>query len=260
MKLWLQPGAVGGVRISVIRLIAAAACFFLTLQAHSQNSLQGVVTDASTDEPLVGLTIMVKGTASGAITDVDGSYTISLPPGEQVVVFSFVGYKTMEVPVNGQKNLDIRMESDAVGLNEVTVTALGISREKKALGYAVQEVKGDAASGEGKIAMCIGCHGIKGYQASFPEVYKVPMISGQGAKYIAAALLAYQKGERKHAAKPTGTPNPAKHVRWNDNKGVWEQKDPHTGKWREKPKDWKPPGPDEPSPLIFPPMGNRYGP
>ncbi len=144
MKLWLQPGAVGGLRISVIRLIAAAACFFLTLQAHSQNSLQGVVTDATSDEPLVGLTIMVKGTALGAITDVDGSYTISLPPGEQVVVFSFVGYKTMEVPVNGQKNLDIRMESDAVGLNEVTVTALGISREKKALGYAVQEVKGDA--------------------------------------------------------------------------------------------------------------------
>ena len=46
--------------------------------------------------------------------------------------------------------------------------------------------------------MCIGCHGIKGYQASFPEVYKVPMISGQGAKYISNALLAYQKGERKH--------------------------------------------------------------
>jgi cytochrome c553 len=61
-----------------------------------------------------------------------------------------------------------------------------------------QEVTGDAANGAGKIAMCIGCHGIKGYQSSFPEVYKVPMISGQGAKYIAAALVAYQKGERKH--------------------------------------------------------------
>jgi len=61
-----------------------------------------------------------------------------------------------------------------------------------------QEARGDAAKGAGKIAMCIGCHGIKGYQASFPEVYKVPMISGQGAKYIAASLLAYQKGERKH--------------------------------------------------------------
>jgi cytochrome c553 len=55
-----------------------------------------------------------------------------------------------------------------------------------------------AAAGEKKAAMCIGCHGIKGYQASFPEVHKVPMISGQGAKYIAASLAAYKKGDRKH--------------------------------------------------------------
>ena len=61
-----------------------------------------------------------------------------------------------------------------------------------------QELKGDAKAGEAKNAMCIGCHGIKGYQASFPEVYKVPMISGQSAKYIATALNAYKKGERKH--------------------------------------------------------------
>ncbi len=57
---------------------------------------------------------------------------------------------------------------------------------------------GSVAAGEKKIAMCIGCHGIKGYQASFPEVHKVPMISGQNAKYIVAALNAYKKGERKH--------------------------------------------------------------
>jgi cytochrome c553 len=55
-----------------------------------------------------------------------------------------------------------------------------------------------AKSLEAKVAMCIGCHGIKGYQASFPEVYRVPMISGQSAKYIAAALNAYKSGERKH--------------------------------------------------------------
>lgn len=61
-----------------------------------------------------------------------------------------------------------------------------------------QEVRGDAKAGASKVAMCIGCHGIEGYQASFPEVHKVPMISGQGAGYIAAALVAYQKGERKH--------------------------------------------------------------
>ncbi|MBI2746056.1 MAG: cytochrome c4 [Burkholderiales bacterium] len=61
-----------------------------------------------------------------------------------------------------------------------------------------QDVKGDAKAGEKKIAMCIGCHGIPGYQASFPEIYRVPMISGQNAKFIASALNAYKKGERKH--------------------------------------------------------------
>jgi cytochrome c553 len=61
-----------------------------------------------------------------------------------------------------------------------------------------QEIKGDIKAGEKKIAMCIGCHGIQGYQASFPEVYKVPKIAGQGAKYIVSALSAYKKGDRKH--------------------------------------------------------------
>lgn len=56
----------------------------------------------------------------------------------------------------------------------------------------------DAAAGEKKAAMCIGCHGIPGYQASFPQVHKVPKISGQNAKYIVASLAAYKKGERKH--------------------------------------------------------------
>ena len=61
-----------------------------------------------------------------------------------------------------------------------------------------QELKGDIKAAEGKVAMCIGCHGIPGYQASFPEIHKVPMISGQSAKYLVSALTAYQKGERKH--------------------------------------------------------------
>ncbi len=56
----------------------------------------------------------------------------------------------------------------------------------------------DAAAGQTKAAMCIGCHGIPGYQSSFPEVFKVPKISGQNGGYIVAALAAYKKGERKH--------------------------------------------------------------
>ncbi len=69
-----------------------------------------------------------------------------------------------------------------------------------AMGSAAQaqDVTGDAAAGAKKNAMCVGCHGIQGYQASFPEIYKVPKIGGQNAKYLAAALHAYKKGERKH--------------------------------------------------------------
>ena len=67
-----------------------------------------------------------------------------------------------------------------------------------AVSAQAEAIKGDAKAGADKNAMCIGCHGIYRYQASFPEVYKVPKISGQGAGYIVAALTAYKKGERKH--------------------------------------------------------------
>lgn len=83
-------------------------------------------------------------------------------------------------------------------LTRLLATGLALA----ALGTAAQAqdkaAAGDAAKGAGKAAMCIGCHGIVGYQATFPEVYKVPMISGQGARYIVASLQAYQKGDRKH--------------------------------------------------------------
>ncbi|MBH2044420.1 MAG: cytochrome c4 [Comamonadaceae bacterium] len=77
-----------------------------------------------------------------------------------------------------------------------TIFALAVA-SATALSHA-QEAKGDVEAGKQKIAMCVGCHGIPGYQSSFPEVHKVPMISGQSGKYIAAALTAYKKGERKH--------------------------------------------------------------
>ncbi len=74
--------------------------------------------------------------------------------------------------------------------------ALGLGLAGAAQAQAA--VKGDAAAGEKKVAMCIGCHNIPGYQASFPEIYKVPKIAGQNAAYIVAALTEYKKGERKH--------------------------------------------------------------
>ena len=82
-------------------------------------------------------------------------------------------------------------------MNNFLMSAL-IAVVASATSFAQAQEAGDAKAGESKIALCIGCHGIKGYQASFPEVYKVPMISGQSASYIVSALTAYQKGERKH--------------------------------------------------------------
>lgn len=63
---------------------------------------------------------------------------------------------------------------------------------------AAADAQGDANAAKNKVAMCIGCHGIVGYKASFPEVYRVPMIGGQSEKYLVAALNAYKKGERSH--------------------------------------------------------------
>jgi len=78
--------------------------------------------------------------------------------------------------------------------NALIALSLGLGVAARA-----QDAKpGDAAAGEKKIAMCEGCHNLPRYQASFPEIYKVPMIAGQNAKYIATALAAYRKGERKH--------------------------------------------------------------
>ena len=83
-------------------------------------------------------------------------------------------------------------------MNKLFTTIFALAVSFVTLAAQAQEIKGDAKAGETKNAMCIGCHGIQGYQASFPEVYKVPRISGQSAKYLDSALHAYKKGERKH--------------------------------------------------------------
>ena len=83
-------------------------------------------------------------------------------------------------------------------MNKFFSAALAIVVSSVTFSVAAQEVKGDVKAGQSKAAMCIGCHGIVGYQASFPEIYKAPMIAGQAAKYISNSLLAYQKDERKH--------------------------------------------------------------
>ena len=106
--------------------------------------ITGTITSAVEGEgPIPGVTVQVKGTTIGASTDVNGKYSITAPASATTLVFSYIGMKSLEVEIGGRSVIDGTLESDLVGLNEVVVTALGISREKKALGYAVQDVKGD---------------------------------------------------------------------------------------------------------------------
>jgi cytochrome c553 len=83
-------------------------------------------------------------------------------------------------------------------MKNTTIVCITLWAAIAAVGARAQDVKGDAGAGAKKVAMCIGCHGLPGYQASFPEVYKVPKIAGQNAKYLVAALNGYRSGERKH--------------------------------------------------------------
>ena len=91
---------------------------------------------------LIGVSILQKGTSNGTITDMDGNYTLKVSGEQPVLVFSYIGYKTLEIPGN-KPTLNVTMSDDTQVIDEVVVTALGIKREKKMLGYAVQEIKSD---------------------------------------------------------------------------------------------------------------------
>lgn len=115
-----------------------------TLLMAQTNVITGTVISAvEGDGPVPGVTVQVKGTTIGTLTDINGKYTISAPSNATTLVFSYIGMKTQEVEISGQSVVNCTLQSDVIGLNEVVVTAMGISREKKALGYAVQDVKSD---------------------------------------------------------------------------------------------------------------------
>lgn len=109
---------------------------------YAQHTVTGMVTSGEDGSVLPGASIVVKGTATGAVTDVNGQYSITAPDPDATLVFSFVGFETQEVDIDGRTVIDIVLSPTIEALDEVVVTALGISREKKALGYAVSEVSG----------------------------------------------------------------------------------------------------------------------
>lgn len=107
-------------------------------------TITGTVTDTHA-EPLIGATVMVKGTTNGTSTDIDGAYTIKAKKGD-VLVFSYISYTSQEHKVGSEKVINVILEEDSETLSEVVVTALGIKREQKSLSYNVQQINGDAVS------------------------------------------------------------------------------------------------------------------
>ncbi|MGA9590370.1 MAG: carboxypeptidase-like regulatory domain-containing protein, partial [Salegentibacter sp.] len=108
-----------------------------------QRTISGVVKDES-GMPMPGVNVSVKGTAKGTQTNFDGEFTLADLQDGETVVYSFLGYKTEERIVGQAENFDVLLQPVAENLNEVVVTALGIKREEKALGYAVQKIEGES--------------------------------------------------------------------------------------------------------------------
>lgn len=127
----------------LITLLIMIFSLAITQEVSAQErTVSGTVTAASDGLPLPGVNIVVKGTAKGSQTDFNGKYTMDVSKGD-VLIFSFMGMASKSITVNDSLIIDVILNEDAQSLNEIVVTALGIKKEKKALGYSVTDVKAD---------------------------------------------------------------------------------------------------------------------
>ncbi|MGB3849233.1 MAG: SusC/RagA family TonB-linked outer membrane protein [Tunicatimonas sp.] len=109
-------------------------------------TISGQVTSVEDGGALPGVNVVIKGTTIGTITDIEGNYQLSAGEEAETLVFSFIGLRTEEVAINNRSTINLKMNDDVAELSEVVVTAFGLEREKKALGYTVQEVSGEQLS------------------------------------------------------------------------------------------------------------------
>lgn len=123
-------------------ILVFMALFQITAMVAQERTITGTVTTSGDGLTLPGVNVIIKGTSQGTVTDMDGKYSISVPQNA-TMLFSSIGFSSKEVVVGNQTQINISLQEDLESLDEVVVTALGISREKKSLGYATQEVDGD---------------------------------------------------------------------------------------------------------------------
>ena len=135
------------------RVIILMLCLVTSMNiVLAQNrKITGTVVSAEDNEPVIGAAVVVRGTQIGIVTDVDGVFKLEVPSSAKTLIISYLGMKTQEVTI--KDGLKIILESDSQSLDEVVVTAMGLNREKKSLGYAIQEVKSDELTKAGSASI-----------------------------------------------------------------------------------------------------------
>jgi TonB-linked SusC/RagA family outer membrane protein len=127
---------------SRLRACTMALCLLFAATVSAQNvTVKGTVKD-QLGEPVIGATVKVMGATTGVITDFDGNYTISCPTNGKLE-FSYIGTQTQVIPVSGKTSIDVTMKESAMAIDEVVVTALGVKRQSRSLGYSTQKVDGE---------------------------------------------------------------------------------------------------------------------
>src|SRR5680860_265216 len=125
-------------------LLALALTIITVFSVMAQGrTVTGKVTSADEPAGIPGVNVRVQGTMVGTITDLDGTYSVDVPEGSEVLVFSFVGFVTEEVTIGDRSVVDVVLVPDISELGEVVVTALGIERNRNELAYSAQEVDGE---------------------------------------------------------------------------------------------------------------------
>lgn len=118
--------------------------FLISISTYAQQTVRGKVTAQEDGQALPGVSIVIQGTTTGTVTNIDGEYSINVPNSESVLVFSFIGFETQNVTVGANTQLDVSLATSTSDLDEFIVTAFGISQEKKALGYSAQSIDSEA--------------------------------------------------------------------------------------------------------------------
>ena len=115
---------------------------FSDLLAQERN-ITGKVTSAEDGSSLPGVNVVLKGTTTGTVTDIDGNYTLSIPSSGGTIIFSFIGLTTEEVEVGARSTIDIQMTPDVQQLSEVVITGINMEREARTIGYGIDQVGGE---------------------------------------------------------------------------------------------------------------------